>query len=302
MAVSVLVRWMWLLSIVVAFAQPVSAQSSLVKGRRVGVKIPPVLYELQEIRAWDATPIYAVEIRRVGSALSVSNNAKWQTAGFPDTESFKIEKISNKIGFTEVELRADFRWLKLRFVGVEAADAFAAVTTPDLDAYLGEASALLAEEYISKPLGGPVSASQIDLVRYAEIAGARLIRSEVYKDKFYVVVNLGSDASTYNDLQFSQASLIAHVLNEDLFKKIKGFASTLRAVDGVFGMKLEFGIPHKSFLDERAIASVYVLHMYAPAGEITQFVEADITSQQFVDRCVVIVDGSRVQVSLASGK
>jgi hypothetical protein len=246
--------------------------------------------------------IFAAEIRGSGSAVSVSGKSAWQVAGFPSSEIFNVEKISTKKGFTEVELRARFVWLKLRFFDADLNGAFAAVTNSNPVDYLAESYSLLSREFFSGPLSTLSSDQQLGLIRYAHVdAEGAAIRSEVYKDNLYMVVDLGSDSSVYNDLKFTQASLIAHVLNEDLLKKLKGFASILKGAQGVFGVKLEYGISHKSFLDEAAKASEYKLQLYAPVSEITKFADADVTNQQFVDSCVVIVDGSRIQVPLSGG-
>jgi len=43
------------------------------------------------------------------------------------------------------------------------------------------------------------------------------------------------------------------------------------------------------------------LQVYAPVAAIKQFSSADITNQQFIDLCIAIVNGNRIQVSLSNG-
>jgi hypothetical protein len=64
---------------------------------------------------------------------------------------------------------------------------------------------------------------------------------------------------------------------------------------------LEFDIPHKSLVDASANPAILKLQVYAPSEQIRKFAEADITNQQFIDNCVVIADGNRIQVPLAGG-
>jgi hypothetical protein len=69
---------------------------------------------------------------------------------------------------------------------------------------------------------------------------------------------------------------------------------------GVEGVKISEKILYRNFVSETAAKSD-TLQVYAPLGAIKQFSSADITSQQFVDQCIVIVNDNRVQVSLSSG-
>jgi hypothetical protein len=41
--------------------------------------------------------------------------------------------------------------------------------------------------------------------------------------------------------------------------------------------------------------------VYAPATLIQKFTDADITNQEFIDGCTVIVGGNRVKVDLSLG-
>lgn len=275
----------------------VDAQVAVAKGQQVGVKIPAALF-VSEGASMSGVPIFAADVVGAGPAVRVAGRQSWQSEGFPFSWTFNVEKISTKKGFTEVELRNRLAWLKLRFYDQDLHSAFAAVTTPDPIQYLTDAYAILASSVFSGPLGSLTAAQRVEFMRHAHLeAGAVSVQSEVYKDNHYVVADLGRDTSVYNDLQFSQASLVAHVLNEDLLKKLKGFAAVVR--NGVFGVKLEFKVPHMSFLDKKSPAPTYELHIYAPATEIIKFSEADVTNQEFVDSCVILVDGSRVKVSLA---
>ena len=90
------------------------------------------------------------------------------------------------------------------------------------------------------------------------------------------------------------------MLNENLLKTLKAFAEPVKDVTSLYGLKLEFVIPHKSFLEESAAPATYAVQLYAPADLIGKFAAADITNQQFGDGCVVIVDDNRVQVSLTA--
>jgi hypothetical protein len=238
-----------------------------------------------------------------GRSLSVEDNLEWQAAGFPTDLLFKVDEISRKPDYTEVKLTAKMYAVRLRFdPSVKDVNAaFDAVTAPSAASYLPEAYAALARKIFVGPLANLPSAQQQELLRYAHvIANGTAIASTIYKEKPYLVVDLGMDTTEYNDLKFSQATLVAHVMNERLLKLLKAFAGPVKDASDIYGVKLELSIPHRSFLSE-SLPNFYKLELYAPSALVRQFADADITNQLFLDGCVVIVNDNRIQVSLTSG-
>lgn len=274
----------------------------LAKGRSVALKIPPAVLKYDGFSTMRAATIMAADISEpVPGALAVEKDLDWATAGFPSPYQFKIEKVTTRREFTEIEIRATTLWVKLRFDASvkNVAAAFDAVVVPDAEQYAPVAYRGLAAKFFTGPLQAVPEEKQLDLVRYAHVEASGIrINSQSYKDNLYLVVNLGRDTSIYNDLKFSQATLVAHLLNERLLKALKAFAGPVKDVTSLYGLKLEFEIPHQSFLDKGAVAH-YRLQLFAPAEQIRKFADADITNQQFIDNCVVIVDDNRIQVSLS---
>jgi hypothetical protein len=279
--------------------------AALSKGRSVALKVPPAILKYDANSMMRGVTIMAAGVSApTPSMLAVENNLDWQTAGFPSQYQFKLEKVTKKKEFTEVELRATTLWVKLRFESriSNVGAAFNALVVPNAEAYMPEAYRILAAKFFTGPLQAIPPMKQVDLVRFAHItADGTTMRSETYKENLYLVVDLGRDTSVYNDLKFSQATLIAHVLNERLLKTLKAFAEPVKDIQALHGLKLEFEIPHYSFVDTAASAEYYKLQLYAPAEQIRKFSEADITNQEFISNCVVIVDDNRVQVSLTGG-
>ncbi len=66
------------------------------------------------------------------------------------------------------------------------------------------------------------------------------------------------------------------------------------------GVKIGEKILYRDFVSETAVKTDN-LQLYAPLQAIKQFSAADITNQQFVDQCIVVVNDNRVQVLLSSG-
>jgi hypothetical protein len=127
-------------------------------------------------------------------------------------------------------------------------------------------------------------------------------------------IDLGSDINVYDDRQLNQGQRINHVMNDKLLTILRAFAEPVRKLTTIYGLKLDFGIPHKNFsedstgpdvLDKRVFLEesegpdVDKLEVYASAELIRHFAEADITSQQLLDGSVVIVNSNRIQVALS---
>ena len=288
-----------------------AAMALLAKGRMVTLKVPSSVLSVDGA-SFAGALILAASPTVTADGTSTFPGLEWKTAGFPSMWEMKIEKIDRKKEHTQIELRSAMRYVKLRFSSsldtVQLARGFSSLVIPGdansaaASAYRDEAYRVLAAAiFVDKLAAVPVEA-QAALVRVAHEAAGAGIRSQVYKDNLYLVVDLGRDTSVYNDLRFTQASVLAHVLNESLLKTLKGFAEPVKNVSQLHGIKVEFGIPHKSFLEEYARPATYAMELYAPADLIRKFADADITTQQFVDGCVLIVDENRVEVSLtASG-
>lgn len=286
---------------------PQPPRALLVKGRIVNLKVPLSVLAEEGRSGWDNTPIYAAHIVISDGRFTVQGVEDWQSKGFPSLIDFKIEKIGKKNGANEVELRSTTLWVKLRFrQEQDLAAAFGAVAvngpfdSPEAREYREQAYARLAKFFFTGPLAEIPSEKQQLLVRFAHVtASGTTIRSQSYKGNLYLVVDLGRDTTVYNDLKFNQSTLIAHVLNEGLLTVLKDFADPVQDVAVVKGLKIEAEIPHVDFVSGQT-AKTYKLELYAPVDQIKRFSQADITNQQFIDDCIVIVDGNRIQVSLSA--
>lgn len=82
--------------------------------------------------------------------------------------------------------------------------------------------------------------------------------------------------------------------------QLEGFAEPVQDVLQIYGLKFEYRIPHRSFLDAGSADDVQKFRAPAELGK--EFADAGITSQWFVDGCVVILNDSRkVSLSVPSG-
>jgi hypothetical protein len=287
------------------------AANFMIKGAVVTMLIPSNLFD-NDGALMSGAPIYATLISTVNGATAVKGRTDWKTAGFPVMLSMKTEKVNRKKEYTEVEFRAAEgvgAAVKLRFLpdvsDIPAALAELVAPGPmsgsEAQSRKDQAYAALADKFFTGPLSSLSTPQRLLLVTFAHItASGTTISSEEYRGNLYLVVDLGRDTSVYNDLQLNQSARVARVTSDKLLTILKAFAKPVEGVSAIHGLKLKFDIPHKSFLDKTAASETDVLQLYAPAELIKKFADADITNQQFIDGCIVIVNDNRIQVPLSS--
>jgi hypothetical protein len=103
--------------------------------------------------------------------------------------------------------------------------------------------------------------------------------------------------TVYNTIKLNESARVATVVNLRL-NLIKSFA-VIAGDAGLEGVKISEQILYRNFLSETR-RKADTLELYAPLKLIKQFADADITNQQFIDQCIVILNSNRVQVSLSS--
>jgi hypothetical protein len=233
----------------------------------------------------------------------VNGDDAWQTSGFPSLLEMKVSKVKLGNPASEVELqKASNKYFKIKllFTG-DATQLFPQVVarSADAGAYTKEAYAALSAKFFTGPLASLAEDKKTALLTFAHVAAhGTTIGSTTYKEHLYLVVDLGADENVYNELRLNQSQRLNRAMNDKLLVVLKAFAEPVRDVMDIFGLKLEYSIPHKSFTDETATSSLDKLELYAPAELIRKFADADITGQQLLDGSVVIVNSNRVQVSL----
>jgi hypothetical protein len=292
-------------SAVMADAQPRRSQ-------HVVVRLPTAILSYEGVLT-SGGAIYAVDAEKVDGTLFIGQSAEWAYAGFPSMLHMRVHKEARRKDFTEIEFRridpkaTSIGAIKVRVKhGTPIGEVYEAVCQsgdPSDDsarAYLSETLRRISDATFTGPLAGLSEDQRATILLYAQVtAGGIAISSETFRGQTYVAVDLGTDSSTYNDLRFTQSSLVAHLFNERLLRLLKGFAGTVRGVDGLYGLKLALKIPHRDF-STTGRAATYDLEVYSPVDAITAFDEAEITNQKLIDESVVILDTNRIEVPLSA--
>ena len=268
--------------LLVVFA-PLMTNAQLREGQHYAVVVPSGFVTHEGTSYGSSNPIFGVDLAQAPSG--------WLPSVF---RAMRFEKNNGR----EVEFRKPGTWLKLRFPTDGERQEIERYAVPD-----GDDQANMLRDAVLDAAGawafGETNVPQ-DLWRaltiYAlELGGEVLDRPTSFRGGTYMTVSLGTWGSVYNTRRINQAQRTALVVG-DLLDRVKG-AGALADV-GLAGLHLRVTVPY----GDLAVSSGYgadVLEWYIPSAVIPELIDFEITSQDFVDRSVVVTDGTRVEVDLS---
>jgi hypothetical protein len=236
-------------------------------------------------------------------------NQNWQTAGLPFFGEFVVTKVFEfkpfyKLKYTDVELRNKTTWVKLRFMpGSDLNEGFKGLTFTGSwkefeasDYFKNVVFGTVASTIFTGPLSRVSDSAKLALLRIAG-TGLATLSSESRNDKVYIGFSFPPSGTVYNSLKLNEAARAASVINSRL-TMLKDLA-VLGADAGVDGIKISETVFYRDFVSE-TVARSDSLQVYVPLAAIKRFSSDDITSQQFVDQCIIIVNSNRIQVTLSN--
>jgi len=280
------------------------------RGEKYVSKVPLAAMKFENVSAWNGNASYSADIDAASGGVRVNGSDQWLAAGFPTTTVLTVRKIRNDrgTGRFEVELSGDgygtaaetFRFTNVAEAARVWPDLFVpAANASDIKAFRDAAFAALAKSTFTGPLANIPADKQIAILATAQDAKVVSIKPEMYKEKAYLGVNLGSDGYVYNTIQVKQPQRIAKALSRTVFPALKQINKTLgKCPDSMAGVKFSILTSYKNFVSE-GDAGDDVIQMYVPCQSMAQFADADITSQALVNASVVIVNDNRVDVTLS---
>jgi hypothetical protein len=242
-----------------------------------------------------------------GKPLSVNGRADWMLAGLPSLVEASVEKVNRTKNYTELDLRGKDLAVKLRFA-TEVADPeqtlgqLVAEGGRDADAavrYRKEAHAALARSFFPRDLGDLGDERKLDILGALQSSpGAPDIH--VQGNRLFASFDLGTDVNVYNDLDFDQAFIVAHVLNETLLARVRELSKSLPDVPELSGVRVLYRVPHKH--QKRAAEEEYRLELFATRDQLASFSASQITGQDFLDASTLTVDGKAARIPLSASR
>jgi hypothetical protein len=138
-------------------------------------------------------------------------------------------------------------------------------------------------------------------IAFAELADHQIDSISVteYKGQRYATFS-SQTLHEYNSIQLGQAARAARVIQDSFVSKLK-LGYYLKEVPNLNGVRIDTDIPYRDFVNERA-SHHDSLTLYSAFEDLKKFADADITSQELIDRSTVLINSNRVKVSLDTAK
>jgi hypothetical protein len=193
----------------------------------------------------------------------------------------------------------------VRVAGGDVAGALSAIAVPGSSTddnaikYATESLRTLADHIFRENLSSIPAAQRHELLLLAwQSVGAAGLNYQRFRDANYLAVEFGFTDSVFNNLHINQSQRVAEVLNRRLLTELKRFSLPISTVQEFDGLNLSITILHKDFLRD-VVPDLDRVQIYASKALVREFAESAITSQEFIDGCVVILNGNRIKVPLS---
>ena len=267
----------------IATTVPAIAQG-LEKGQEYTIVLPAGAMMAEGSDWTDIHTIYGVDV----NAMVVEPGA------LPRMLSMEFEKLDGR----EIEFRSRGPWLKLRFRDerdrMERLNQFVVAPGEAVDLVNHRLVGVGAEAFGETDIPPDLWP---DLARYAySLEGERLERPTTFRGERYMVVSIGTWNARFNTARLNPAQRTAIVISE-LMERVKSVGEL--ADVGFGGLLLRMTVPYGNFVTSTDYGED-TLDWYIPGGWIQQLLDFEITSQDFVDQSVVVVNETRVAVALAN--
>jgi len=282
----------------------------------VTVLFPSTATKMEGRMTMAGAPIFGVSLRPAnGGAIVPDGKSDWISTGFPVAWQMSFVKSTERKsqGILELEYRSYAKRvvttvLKIRMpIDADESEVLPKFMIPGdresipVKRAIAAAYEAIAAHVFSGDLGTIPHPAQLALLELAhDTAKGVGIAPETFKDRTYLAVDVLDDAYEYNSLKLNASQRVAHVVNNGQLSVLKAFAKPMDGVTTVFGIKVHALIHYADFVSREHVG-VNDLTIYAPAELIKKFADADITNQEFIDGCTVILDGNRVKVDLSLG-
>jgi hypothetical protein len=285
-----------------------AAQCLPKKGDKITLKMPGVVFGVGKVSRWNGKTTLKADVTGATEKLAINGKSDWQNAGWPLMLTLKVQKLSQGKNGTELEAQVP---------DLYPAKAFALRFDPsanvDAVVYCGTAEEFEKSDYYAKEVAdrfGRLLSEKLQLphltrdqtITLAKLADYQIdsITVNEYKDQRYATFSLDS-LHEYNSIQLGQAARAARVIQDSFLTDLKLGYYGLKDVSGLNGIRIDMEIPYRDFVNE-SVSHHDSLTLYSAFEDLKKFADADITSQELIDRSTVLINSNRVKVSLDTAK
>jgi hypothetical protein len=172
----------------------------------------------------------------------------------------------------------------------------------DFTAVREQADSLLAARLFIGPMRAVSPAAQMHILSVADsVIGDDSLHVVSFQNRPYLRMRAPPSAFIYNLNQTSEPERQAGVLNEVAFPILRSLATTDSSLSSAFGFVILVVAKTKAFADRYAWLSSpsrEEIAIYVTADVAQQLANAEITTQDLIDRSAVLVRGNRIKVDL----
>jgi len=294
---------------VILLSASTAAQCLPKKGDKITLKIPSGVFGVGKVSRWNGKTTLKADVTGGTGKLAVNGNSDWQNAGWPLMLTLNVQKLSQSKSVTELEAQVpDTVPTKAFVMHFDAVPA-----NVDAVVFCGTADEFEKSDYYAKEVADRFShilSARLQLpqltreqtIVFAKLADYQIDSISVteYKGQRYATVSLDS-LHEYNSIQLGQAARAARVIQDSFLIELKLAYYGLKDVPSLNGIRIDMEIPYRDFVNE-SVSHQDSLTLYSAFEDLKKFADADITSQELIDRSTVLINTNRVKVSLDTAK
>lgn len=277
------------------------AQAGVTRGQKLILR--PSTMALKWDASVDKTMLYTGAVAVTDSGVTINGNAGWAGKAVPDFREMTVKRAGpGKSGY-EVELADRFQTVIFSF----ADEAAAARAMPQLTIASGDTAAIaawketvkaaMAQNVFSGSLARIPAPAQSALMALEASHLGHIAGGESFKERDYLVLNTGESEHAYNTIQMNRLQRAGAVAPE-LLTALKAVHHALGGCDAIYGVKVQTTIPYRNFVTN-GDEGRDTIAIYAPCASIAKYSAADISAQALLADSIVMLNGDRVDVTLA---
>ena len=259
----------------------------------------------KNVSVWSGKVKYTTSVSQTADGqTTVNGRSDWKDAGWSFTTEYVIKEIKQSKNGALVKLQNNPYELEVNFDS----------SVKDLNKvmndvfYAGNFNSFKATDYYQSEIvdrflprifkGVLVGIPEKDKLEMLEKVNYRIDDLGIfdYKEKQYLRF-LVENNTDYNTRVVSDSQRTSTVIKGKLLEPIKFYYSKIKEINGVDGLKMIVTVFYRDFVTETADKKD-TLELYVPKDEIGKFINADITSQEIMNKSTILLNGNRIQVDL----
>lgn len=246
--------------------------------------------------------------RSPSGAVTVSGHPEWATSGLPisDEVRFVRRRVDRSSGIQTLDFQSNSRIYRVTFsTAISPDEALMEFIVPhappssETVRIVAQRISAIASESFSGPasdLSMPDRMAILSSLLGNEYSASVGVVS--YRDGSYFSIDMGTSWNTINSAVTTHEQRHLGFVRAVAVGSLRSMSVYVKRASRLAGISIQRTIQVENFVTGQKSDSE-TIRIYAPSDAILEFERDDITNEQFIDRCFVLLDGSRIDVDLA---